>query len=91
VNISGGSFFQQGGIQFHTFVSLTFPCQTPLYQTIPLLPSVMQKQRVTEYWWEGSSSAAIPPSASDIVCRQNKTGDNTFGGVFVCMYVCMYV
>lgn len=49
----------------------------------------MQKQRVTEYWWEGSSSAAIPPSASDIVCRQNKTGDNTFGGVFVCMYVCM--
>jgi len=33
-----------------------------------LLPSVIQQQHVMEYWWEGSTSTAIPPtSTSDVV------------------------
>jgi len=33
----------------------------------------MQQQNITEYWWEGSLSTAIPPpSASDVVGQQNK-------------------
>lgn len=33
-----------------------------------------------EYWWEGSTSAAIPPpSASDIVGQSNKAGGISFG------------
>ena len=32
--------FLHGGIQFHTFTSYPVPQQTPLCQTVPLLPSV---------------------------------------------------
>ena len=47
----------------------------PFCQTVPLLPSVTQQQDVTEYWWEGSVSTAIPPtSTSDIMGQHNKLG-----------------
>ena len=45
---------------------------------------VNQQQTVTEYWWEGSTSTAIPASsASDVVGQQNKTGGSTFGAALV--------
>ena len=53
----------------------TLPCQTPLCQTVPLLPSVTQQQRVMGYWWEGLTSAAMrPTSASDVVGLHDKIG-----------------
>ena len=54
--------------------SMTHLCfiHTSISDTIlsdcPLLPSVTQQQRVTEYWWEGSACPAVPPtSTSDAV------------------------
>ena len=47
-------------------------------QTAPLLPSVSQQQHVTEYWWEGSTSMAIPTSVSDGVGQHNIIGGITF-------------
>jgi len=56
----------------------------PLCQTGPLLPSVTQQQHVTEYWWEGSTSAAIwPTSASAIMEQHNKMRDITFGAALI--------
>jgi len=68
-------FFLHGGIWCCPFVSYALPCQTPFYQTAPLLPSVTQQQNVMEYWREGSASTAVPPtSASDVVGQHNKIG-----------------
>ena len=36
-----------------------------------------------EYWWDCSTSAAIPPSASDVVSQQSQTGDVTFGTALI--------
>ena len=65
-------FFLHGGIQFHIFASCALPCQTPFCQTVPLLPSVTQQQNVTEYWWEDSTSTAIPPTSNSDIIGQNK-------------------
>ena len=54
-------FAPHGGIQFYPFVSYTLPCQVLCYQTAPLLPSVIQQQNGTKYWWEGLTLSAIPP------------------------------
>ena len=71
--------FPHGGIQCHTFASYTLPCQMPLCQSTPLLPSVTRQHRVMGYWWEGSPSAATPPPfASDITAQHNKLRDITF-------------
>ena len=73
MNVSRCHIFLRGGIQWHTIASFVLPCQMPFCQTAPLLPSVAQQQHVTEYWWEGSTSIAIPPtSASDVVGQHNK-------------------
>ena len=53
-------FFLHGGTQRHGFVSCALPCQMPLCQTSPLLPSVTWEENVMEYGWEGSVSTAIP-------------------------------
>ena len=75
MNVNGCHFFSHGWIQWHTFASYTLPYQTPFCQTAPLLPSVTLQLNVTEYWWEGSTSPAIPPpSASDIMGQHHKTG-----------------
>jgi len=56
----------------------------PFCQTAPLLPSVTRQQNVKEYWWEGSSPTAMPPtSASDAMGQHNKTGGITFGASLV--------
>ena len=63
----------------HTFASSTLSCQTPFCQSAPLLPSVTWQHHVTEYWREGSTSTAVPPtSASDAVGQHLKIGDITF-------------
>jgi len=73
------SFFPHPGIQWHASASHALPCQTPFCQTAPLLPSVTQQRHVTEYWWEGSTTTAIPPtSTSDILGKYNKIGGITF-------------
>jgi len=36
------------------------------------------------YWWEGSTSAAIPPTAaSDVVGQHNEIGGITFGAALI--------
>jgi len=65
--------FPRGGTRFHSFASYALPCQTPFSQTAPLLPSVTWQQHVTGYWWEGSTSTAIPPtSTSDVMSQHHK-------------------
>ena len=61
--------------EWHTFTSHALPCQMPFGQTAPLLPSVTQQQNITEYWWEGSASTAIPPTS---VGQHNKIWSITF-------------
>jgi len=53
--------FACGESPWCTFTSQALPCQTPFRQTAPLLPSVSQQQHIVEYWWEDSTSTAIPP------------------------------
>ena len=68
-------FFPHGGIHWQTFA---FPCQMPFCQIGPLLTSVAWQQYGMRYWWEGSTSTAIPPtSASDAMSQRNKTGGIT--------------
>ena len=81
--VSGGLFFPSGGIQWHTFASSALPCQMLLRQTAPLLPSVSQQQHIRECWWEGSTFAAIPPSAPDSVSQHNEIGGITFRAALV--------
>ena len=57
----------------------------------PLLPSDTQQQYVREYWWEGSTSIAIPPtSTSDIVGQYNKIGGITFRAALILSSMCSY-
>ena len=50
----------------------------------PLLPSVTRQQNVTEYWWKGSASTAIPPSsASGVVGYRHKAEGITFGAALI--------
>jgi len=78
------SFFLHGGIQWHTFASYALPCHTPLCQSAPLLPSVAQQQKVTEYCQEASVSIVIPPaSTSGIMGQKNKIGGNISGAALI--------
>ena len=53
-------------------------------QTAPLLPSVTRQQHVMEYWWEGSTSTAIPPvSTSDLMGQHGKIRGVIFGTAFI--------
>ena len=73
---------RQGGIQWQTFAS--FLCQVPFCQAAPLLPSVTRQQSEMEYWWEHSTSIAIPPTpTSDIVGQHNQIGGITFRAALV--------
>jgi len=75
-------FFPHEGTQWYLFSSYALPCQTPLCQTAPLLPSVSQPQNVMEYWWEGLISAAVSPtSISDVVNQCNKIEGITSGAI----------
>jgi len=64
--------------------SCKLPCQMPLCQTAPLLPSVTQQQNLVEHWQEGSASTAISPtSASHAVGQHFKIGGITFRAALV--------
>ena len=77
-------FFPHGGIKGHTVASSTLLWQTPFCHAGPLLPRVTRQQNGTEYWWEGSASAAIPPPfTSDVVGQHNNIGGITFGAAIV--------
>jgi len=54
------------------------PHQTPFCLTVPLLPSVIQQQNVTEYWQESSTSTAISPKSASDVGQHNKIGGIIF-------------
>lgn len=55
------------------------PCQMPFCQTAPLLPPVAWQQYVTEYYCEGPTSTAIPPTfVSDVMDKHNKIGGIPF-------------
>jgi hypothetical protein len=76
--------FPHGENQLHTFVSYSFPCQTPFCQTAPLLSSVAWQQNLTEYCREGSTSTAISTTfTSDVVGQHNKIGGIHFGAALV--------
>ena len=88
MNVTGCNFFQHGGSQLHTFASYALPCQTSFCQTATLLSSVVRQQNLTEYWGEGSTSAAISPtSASDVLGLHNKIGGINFGATHVVVVV----
>ena len=73
MNVNECHSFPYGGIHLYTFASYARPCQTRLCQAAPLLPFVSQQQNMTEHWWEGSTSTAVPPtSTSDTVGQHNK-------------------
>ena len=67
MNVSGFYFFLCGGIQWHTSASSALPCQTPLCQTAPLLPSVASHQHGMEYWWEGSAPTSVSPTSTFVI------------------------
>ena len=51
-----------------------------IFSDCPLLPSFAQQKNVMEYWQEGSTPTAVPPtSASDIVGQHHKIEGITFG------------
>ena len=52
-------------------------------QTASLLSSVKWQQNVMQYWWEGSVSSDISPSASDVLDQYYKIGDITFGAALI--------
>lgn len=53
------------GIQFQLLLyTCTFLCQTPLCQSVPLLPSLTLQQNVVEHWWEGSNPTAIQSTST---------------------------
>jgi len=71
-------------IQQHTCASYALLSQTPFCQTAPLLPSLTQQQNATEYYWQSSTSTAIPPpSTSDTVGQHDKIGGITFGAALI--------
>jgi len=65
--------------ELSTFASDILPCQALFCQTAPLLPSVVWKQNLMEYWWKSSTSIIIKTTpASEVLGQHNKIGRNTF-------------
>ena len=81
VNVNGcHSFERRDSIPYHTFALYMLSHQTLFCQTAPLLLSVIRQENVMGYWWEGSTSTAIPPtSASDGMGQHHKIEGITFG------------
>ena len=90
--MSVGVIFPPGGIQWHNFALHALPCQTAFRQTAPSLISVTWQQNVTKYWWEGSTSTAIPPIfVSDIMGQHNKMGGITFGAGLIYVMILLFL
>ena len=81
VNVSGCHFFCMEELSYAPFLKSTSMSDSPL------LPFVFWQQNVTEHWWEGSASSAMPPtSASDVMGQHSKIGGITFRAAFVYVY-----
>jgi len=76
-------FFLNGGIQWRTFSSWALPCQMPLCQTAPLLPSVTWQQHVMGYWQEASTSSAIWSAYASGVVGEHKLRGIAFEAAFI--------
>jgi len=62
------------------FISCTLSCEMAFCQTATLLLFVTWPQDVIGYWWEVSTSTAMPPpSSSNKTSQHNKMGGITFG------------
>ena len=62
----------------------TLRCHVPFCHIVPLLPSVMQQLNIMGYWWDDSTSTAIPPpSASDVLGQHSNIGGITFSTAFI--------
>jgi len=82
-----GATLLHGEIQWHTFASYALPCQTLLCWTVPPLLSITRQHNATGYWWEGLTSAAVPPtSTSDVVGQHNQVGCVTFRAAIICVH-----
>ena len=74
----------------NSFPLLCFICTSTLYTVLsdcaPLLSSASQQQNVMEYWWEGSTSAAVSPaSASNVLGQHNKIEGIIFRATLECL------
>lgn len=70
-------FFPHGGIEFHTFTSYAIP--GAIQSECPSAAICTQQQHVIGYWWEGATSAAIPPASTFIVMGSHtKIGSTVF-------------
>lgn len=76
-------FSLHGGIQWHTSASHALLCQMPFHQAVPLL-SICQ-QNLTEYWWKGSTSTAIPSISTCNVMGQHKKNRTHYFGNGLCI------
>lgn len=76
ININGCHFFLHGLLKFHTFATSALPCQTPLYQSAPLLQFVTWQQNVRECCLKDSFSIAI--LLTDLRCCSQY---NSIGGI----------
>jgi len=71
--MSVSAFCSTWGNSIPPLCSICSSMSAPFCQTAPLLPSVTWQQHAMGYWWEGSTSAAIPPiSISDAVGQHHK-------------------
>ena len=91
MNVSECKFFHMEGFKLQPFASYSLSHQTSFCQNAPLLPSVTQQQKVMKYWWECSTSTAIPPTpASDVVGQHNRIGDIIFGAHLIFFEIIIY-
>lgn len=86
MNVSGYNIFPHSGIKLRTFASHAFSGQMLFSQIASLLPDIAWQQNVMEYFWEGSTSTAIPPiSACDITGQHNEEGGIIFAAVLTAL------
>ena len=68
-------FFPHGGIRFHPFASYELPCQIRSVR----LPLCCHLSHSNKYWWEVSTSTAIPPTCTcGVKGQRSKTGGIIF-------------
>ena len=79
-------FFHMKELNDTPLLHMHFHVKMPFCHTAPLLPSVTQQQNVMEFWWEGSTSTAIPPTPASDVGQRDKIGDITFNAVFILVF-----
>ena len=92
ISVNGCNFFLHGAIQFHTFPSYPLPRQTPFCHASLLLPSVTWQHNITEYWWEGLTSTALPStSTSDIAVQHNKIRGITFREALIYFHITFHI